>query len=136
MVPGARGLPRGDELAERQVGEFPEQISRGLGELFEHRQGSLGGAGGQCDRVPELFEATHVVAFSGKVDITRAGSCKWVKVQESLPYAGMSYGQGTALGANLGGMACSSTWCAVARAAAPPEREGSPGRCCRLHRAS
>ena len=34
----ARGKPQGDELAEHQVGEFPEHFSLGLGEFIERRQ--------------------------------------------------------------------------------------------------
>ena len=38
MVPGASAVrPRVGELAEHQVGEFPEHFSLGLGELIERR---------------------------------------------------------------------------------------------------
>jgi len=38
MVPGASAVSRGvGELAEHQVGEFPEHFSLGLGELIERR---------------------------------------------------------------------------------------------------
>jgi hypothetical protein len=39
MVPGASAASRrGGELAEHQVGEFPEHFSLRLGELIEPRQ--------------------------------------------------------------------------------------------------